>query len=80
MSKALPFRCRVNACSFGEKITYADILQIRIHLIKDHDYVELRQTSYQLGLTSSELSYRSHGWFVRKVSEACIIKELESNV
>jgi len=75
--KPLPFRCASPHCEFHYKITYADLLQIRFHLITKHDYIELQNMAIALGVTDGK-AWRSHGWFVRKVSEASIVTELEN--
>ena len=75
MSKPMPFKCPSPSCEFYKKIIWADILQIRFHLIMKHDYQDLQNMAILSGIIDS-IVWRSHGWFVRKICEACIVKEI----
>ena len=76
MSKTVPTKCRVDGCIFADRITSADIVQVRKHLVLSHDYFDLQKTAVRLGLIKSENEYRGYSWLLRKVSEASILKEV----
>ncbi len=63
MGKPLSFFCSVNGCQYFHSPICAEKPQIRMHLIRDHDYKQLQRAAYQQQLIPS-LMYRSRGFFI----------------
>lgn len=74
MSQAVPTKCPIELCKFHEKLIYTDKSIIKKH-IKRHDYKELQETAFKLGLTLSPDEKRGVNWFVDNLTELSIVQE-----
>ena len=63
LSKTLPYLCGIKGCKHFKKPILADITQIKTHLMRDHDFKEYQEASFENKLTSSKL-FRSRIYFV----------------
>lgn len=74
MSQAVPTKCPIDHCRFHNKPIYADKSTIKNH-IKHHDYKELQQTAFELGLLEDPQERRSVNWLVDHLTELSIVQE-----
>ena len=63
LGKALPYLCPVKECIHFKKPIFADVTQIKTHLMRDHDFKEYQQTAFENRLTPSKM-FRSRIFFV----------------
>ena len=73
LGNALPFLCPVKGCIHFKKPIYADTSQIRIHLMRDHDYKQYQESSYENKLIPSKI-FRSRIFFVKLLCDYGIVK------
>ena len=74
MGQAVLTKCTVDPCGFNNKPIYADKSTIKNH-IKHHDYKELQQTAFKLGLLEDPQERRSVDWLVDRLTELSIVQE-----
>ena len=74
MSQAVLTRCPIDSCKFHYRPIYVDKSTTKKH-IKHHDYRELQQTLYNLGLLEDPQERRSVNWLVDKLTELSIVQE-----
>ena len=74
MSQAIPTKCPIELCKFHEKLIYTDKSKIKNH-IKHHDYKELQETAFKLGLLEDPQERRSVNWLVDRLTELSIVRE-----
>jgi len=75
MTKNQLCKCVIYGCRFSRSEFYADIIQARMHLWRDHDYKELQQAVFRLGLLAQPLEFRDRNWLVRILAEHCMVKD-----
>jgi len=75
MTKTQLCKCVIYGCRCSRSEFYADIIQVRIHLWRDHDYKELQQAAFRLGLLQQFLEFREKMWLVRTLAEHCMVKD-----
>ena len=63
LGKALPYLCPVKECIHFKKPIFADVTQIKTHLMRDHDFKEYQQAAFENRLTPSKM-FRSRIFFV----------------
>jgi len=73
LGNAVPFLCPVTDCSHFKKPIYADTAQIKIHLMRDHDYKEYQQAAYENKLIPSKM-FRSRIFFVNLLCNYGIVR------
>lgn len=74
MSQAVLTRCPIDLCKFHYRPIYADKFTIKNH-IKHHDYKELQQTAFNLGLLEDSQEHRGVNWLVEHLTELSIVRE-----
>jgi len=77
MGKPLDFICFVDPCEYSQNPVCAEKSQIRMHLIRDHDYKQLQRAAYQQKLIPS-LMFRSRGFFINLLCDYGIIRGLNN--
>ena len=73
LGKPLPFLCPVKDCIYFKKPIYAETSQIRIHLVRDHDYKQYQQSAFENNLVPS-IMFRSRGFFIKLLCDYGIVK------
>ncbi len=63
------FRCPVESCKCHMSIIFAEISQIKNHL-SEHDYRELLEIAFNLGIISSLSERRSPKWLIDELFHA----------
>jgi len=74
MGQAVLTKCVVDRCGFNNKPIYADKPTIKNH-VKHHDYKELQETAFKLGLLEDPQERRSVDWLVNNLTELSIVRE-----
>jgi len=77
MGKPQDFFCFVDGCEFSKNGVYAEKPQIRMHLIRDHDYKQLQQAAYQQRLIPS-LMFRSRTFFINLLCDYGITRGVQN--
>jgi len=77
MGKPRPFFCSVDNCEYSQNPICAEKPQIRMHLIRDHDYKQLQRAAYQQKLIPS-LMYRSRGFFINLLCDYGIVRGINN--
>ena len=77
MGKPLDFVCSVDNCEYSQNPICAEKPQIRMHLIRDHDYKQLQRAAYQQKLIPS-LMYMSRGFFINLLCDYGIVKGINN--
>jgi len=77
LGKPRPFFCSVDNCKFSKNGVYAEKPQIRMHLIRDHDYKQLQRAAYQQQLIPS-LMYRSRSFFINLLCDYGITEGIKN--
>jgi len=67
----------VDDCEYSQKPICAEKPQIRMHLIRDHDYKQLQRAAYQQKLIPS-LMYRSRGFFIQLLCDYGITRGINN--
>ncbi|MCH8916075.1 MAG: hypothetical protein IIA82_09590 [Thaumarchaeota archaeon] len=73
MGKPLPFLCPVKDCIYFKKPIFADVTQIKTHLMRDHDFKEYQQAAFENRLTPSKM-FRSRIFFVNLLCNYGIVR------
>jgi len=60
-------------CQYFQNPILADISQIKMHLMKDHDYKEYQQSAFENKLTPSKM-FRSRIFFVKLLCDYGIVR------
>ena len=75
MTRTQLYKCVIRGCRFSRSELYADITQVRKHLWRDHDFKELQQAAFRLGLLKQPLEFREKIWLAGTLAEYCMIKD-----
>mgnify|MGYP007094948334 CR=1 FL=1 len=73
MGKPFDFLCPINECKFSKNPVCADKSQIRIHLVRKHDYKQYQRAAYEQRLVPS-IMYRSRGFFINLLCDYGIVR------
>jgi len=73
MSLVLPRKCPIKGCKHGRKIIYADKGQMRNHILHDHDYRELLESTYDLGIISDMSERRGPLWLAESLADLSLV-------
>ena len=66
----VPFTCPIPYCKFHCIVIDAEIAQSKAHIKHDHDYQELLETAFDLGIIHSLSERRSVIWLVNELFQA----------
>ena len=75
MSLIIKRICPVLRCKFHTHPRYAELCHIKGHLKRDHDYKELQQTAFSLGLVNAVYDKRGVTWLVDSLSDFSRVPE-----
>ena len=77
MGRPQPFLCPIEGCIYSKTPIIAEKPQIRIHLMKNHDYKQYQKSAFEQKLIPS-MMFRSRGFFINLLCDYGIVRGINN--